>query len=131
MQAASAPPEPPQKQLCDAACTEQLEASTEMVTLPSGLQYRDIVVGKGPKPQVGYQVGQGKRLAGLHPSSWDEGGRRLQYWKTCCKSAVQMLGRKFSQSCVLWCQAHGAIHPHTRVTLSHFHNCRSWPTTSP
>ena len=62
MQAASAPPEPPQKQLCDAACTEQLEASTEMVTLPSGLQYRDIVVGKGPKPQVGYQVGQGKTL---------------------------------------------------------------------
>jgi FKBP-type peptidyl-prolyl cis-trans isomerase len=40
------------KVLCDAACASGLE-STEMVTTPSGLQYRDIVVGTGPQAQVG------------------------------------------------------------------------------
>lgn len=44
-----------EKVLCDAACLAALE-KLELVTLPSGLQYRDIVVGKGPTPQIGYQV---------------------------------------------------------------------------
>jgi len=43
------------KVLCDAACVSSLE-SIEMVTLPSGLQYRDLTVGKGPLPPKGYQV---------------------------------------------------------------------------
>lgn len=43
------------KGICDAACTAQLE-SAELVTLPSGLQYRDIKAGTGPQPKVGYQV---------------------------------------------------------------------------
>ncbi|KAG2498815.1 hypothetical protein HYH03_003008 [Edaphochlamys debaryana] len=41
--------------LCDADCTAQLE-STEEVTLPSGLKYKDIVVGTGASPRVGFQV---------------------------------------------------------------------------
>lgn len=28
----------------------------EMVTLPSGLKYRDIVVGTGPSPEPGFQA---------------------------------------------------------------------------
>jgi FKBP-type peptidyl-prolyl cis-trans isomerase len=34
----------------------------ELVTLPSGLSYRDIVVGDGPSPPPGFQV----RAASLH-----------------------------------------------------------------
>ncbi len=52
---------PPQtnKVLCDAECTAKLE-SVEAVTLPSGLVYKDIAVGEGPNPPVGFQVrGQG------------------------------------------------------------------------
>ena len=41
--------------LCDADCEKSIE-SLELVTLPSGLQYRDVVVGKGSTPPVGYQV---------------------------------------------------------------------------
>lgn len=41
--------------LCDEACKQML-ADKEKVTLPSGLQFQDIVVGKGPSPPVGYQV---------------------------------------------------------------------------
>ncbi|KAF6255039.1 hypothetical protein COO60DRAFT_252441 [Scenedesmus sp. NREL 46B-D3] len=41
--------------LCDASCVSKLESMTA-VTTPSGLQYKDIVVGTGPKPIVGYQV---------------------------------------------------------------------------
>lgn len=47
--------EAPPRVLCDDACMEALEAK-EMVTLPSGLQYRDVVLGKGPSPPTGYQV---------------------------------------------------------------------------
>ncbi len=82
--AAAAQPAEPQKVLCDAACvavrprrrsarsTQALARPTrsplaarlasqsldkiEMVTLPSGLQYRDIVVGEGPTPPVGFQA---------------------------------------------------------------------------
>mmetsp|Transcript_26986 Transcript_26986/g.59012 ORF Transcript_26986/g.59012 Transcript_26986/m.59012 type:complete len:217 (+) Transcript_26986:76-726(+) len=43
------------KVLCGPECTADIEAK-ELVTLPSGLQYRDIVVGRGPSPPVGYQV---------------------------------------------------------------------------
>lgn len=43
------------KLLCDESCVSKLE-SVEMVTTPSGLQYKDITPGKGPKPIVGYQV---------------------------------------------------------------------------
>jgi peptidylprolyl isomerase len=44
--------------LCDAACAAALErpGAPELVTTPSGLQYREIVVGTGPKPSVGFQV---------------------------------------------------------------------------
>ncbi len=41
--------------LCDAACTAKLE-KMERTTLPSGLQYIDLVEGKGPTPPVGFQV---------------------------------------------------------------------------
>lgn len=44
------------KRLCDEPCVTNLE-SKEMTTTASGLQYRDIVVGKGPQPITGYQVG--------------------------------------------------------------------------
>ena len=43
--------------VCDADCVKGLEG-TELVTLPSGLQYKDVVVGKGPTPPTGYQVGE-------------------------------------------------------------------------
>ena len=43
------------KVICDATCVASVDEK-EMITLPSGLQYRDIVVGKGPTPPVGYQV---------------------------------------------------------------------------
>lgn len=47
------------KVLCDAECTAKLE-SVEAVTLPSGLVYKDIALGEGPNPPVGFQVrGQG------------------------------------------------------------------------
>lgn len=46
---------PPVTELCDASCLESLE-KLELVSLPSGLQYRDIVVGKGANPPVGFQV---------------------------------------------------------------------------
>jgi hypothetical protein len=42
-------------------CSQSLD-KIEMVTLPSGLQYRDIVVGSGPNPQPGYQA-RARRLA--------------------------------------------------------------------
>lgn len=43
------------KVLCDAECTAKLE-SVEAVTLPSGLVYKDIALGEGPNPPVGFQV---------------------------------------------------------------------------
>lgn len=43
------------KLLCDATCASNLE-STEMVTTPTGLQYKDIKVGTGPSPITGYQI---------------------------------------------------------------------------
>lgn len=43
------------KLLCDAECAAKLE-SVEAVTTPSGLQYKDIVVGSGPNPPIGFQV---------------------------------------------------------------------------
>eukprot|EP00877_Chromochloris_zofingiensis_P001012 jgi/Chrzof1/10911/Cz05g16240.t1 len=43
------------KRLCDEPCVTNLE-SKEMTTTASGLQYRDIVVGKGPQPITGYQI---------------------------------------------------------------------------
>ncbi|KAF6138061.1 hypothetical protein GIB67_042966 [Kingdonia uniflora] len=41
--------------LCDAACEKNLE-NVPMVTTESGLQYKDIQLGKGPSPPVGFQV---------------------------------------------------------------------------
>ncbi|GIL62800.1 hypothetical protein Vafri_16969, partial [Volvox africanus] len=48
---------PPQdiKVLCDAECSAALE-SVEAITLPSGLKYKDIILGSGPSPPVGFQV---------------------------------------------------------------------------
>lgn len=43
------------KGLCDPECTKTLDGK-ELVTLPSGLQYRDVLVGNGPMPPVGFQV---------------------------------------------------------------------------
>lgn len=50
--------------LCDAACASGLEGK-QRVTLPSGLQYVDIVPGKGASPPKGYQVTGARALAGL------------------------------------------------------------------
>ncbi|XP_020402234.1 peptidyl-prolyl cis-trans isomerase FKBP16-3, chloroplastic isoform X2 [Zea mays] len=52
--AAGLPPEEKPK-LCDAACEGELE-NVPMVTTESGLQYKDIKVGEGPSPPVGFQV---------------------------------------------------------------------------
>eukprot|EP00899_Mesostigma_viride_P000565 jgi/Mesvir1/10509/Mv15920-RA.1 len=41
--------------LCDTVCESELE-KLPLVTTASGLQYRDIVVGTGPKPPVGFQI---------------------------------------------------------------------------
>ncbi|EEH59721.1 uncharacterized protein MICPUCDRAFT_24728 [Micromonas pusilla CCMP1545] len=51
----SLPDEQDVKLLCDAACEETLKTA-ELVTTPSGLQYRDVVVGDGAKPEPGFQV---------------------------------------------------------------------------
>ncbi|XP_078435217.1 FKBP-like peptidyl-prolyl cis-trans isomerase family protein [Wolffia australiana] len=48
------PPEEKPK-LCDDECEKELE-NVPMVTTESGLQYKDIKVGQGPNPPVGYQV---------------------------------------------------------------------------
>jgi hypothetical protein len=44
-----------QSDLCDAACLSALE-SVDVTTTASGLQYKDITVGTGAMPKVGYQV---------------------------------------------------------------------------
>eukprot|EP01024_Parvocaulis_polyphysoides_P040099 TRINITY_DN3642_c0_g1_i1.p2 TRINITY_DN3642_c0_g1~~TRINITY_DN3642_c0_g1_i1.p2 ORF type:complete len:211 (-),score=20.96 TRINITY_DN3642_c0_g1_i1:390-1022(-) len=41
--------------LCDSDCVASLDG-IEMITTSTGLQYKDIVVGKGPQPKTGYQV---------------------------------------------------------------------------
>ncbi|XP_061353787.1 peptidyl-prolyl cis-trans isomerase FKBP16-3, chloroplastic [Gastrolobium bilobum] len=51
---AGLPPEEKPK-LCDDTCEKELE-NVPMVTTESGLQYKDIKVGKGPSPPVGFQV---------------------------------------------------------------------------
>ncbi|KAK4721032.1 hypothetical protein R3W88_011265 [Solanum pinnatisectum] len=53
-EAAGLPPEEKPK-LCDATCEKELE-NVPMVTTESGLQYKDIKVGRGPSPPVGFQV---------------------------------------------------------------------------
>ncbi|KAI4380236.1 hypothetical protein MLD38_006451 [Melastoma candidum] len=52
--AAGLPPEEKPK-LCDSACEKELE-NVPMVTTESGLQYKDIVIGEGPSPPIGFQV---------------------------------------------------------------------------
>ncbi|EOY04752.1 FKBP-like peptidyl-prolyl cis-trans isomerase family protein isoform 3 [Theobroma cacao] len=51
---AGLPPEEKPK-LCDDACEKELE-NVPMVTTESGLQYKDIKIGGGPTPPVGFQV---------------------------------------------------------------------------
>ncbi|KAH9727332.1 peptidyl-prolyl cis-trans isomerase FKBP16-3 [Citrus sinensis] len=51
---AGLPPEE-KPRLCDDACEKELE-NVPMVTTESGLQYKDIKVGQGPSPPVGFQV---------------------------------------------------------------------------
>ncbi|POO01997.1 Peptidyl-prolyl cis-trans isomerase, FKBP-type [Trema orientale] len=51
---AGLPPEDKPK-LCDDACEKELE-NVPLVTTESGLQYKDIKVGDGPSPPVGFQV---------------------------------------------------------------------------
>ncbi|CAK9134852.1 unnamed protein product [Ilex paraguariensis] len=47
---------PDQKpRLCDDTCEKELD-NVPMVTTDSGLQYKDIKVGRGPSPPVGFQV---------------------------------------------------------------------------
>lgn len=47
----------PPPSLCDAACGAELDKDpSARTTTPSGLQYRDIVVGTGPQPVIGFQV---------------------------------------------------------------------------
>uniref|UniRef100_A0A0F7H0C2 peptidylprolyl isomerase n=1 Tax=Geranium incanum TaxID=1158081 RepID=A0A0F7H0C2_9ROSI len=48
-------PQEEKPRLCDASCEKELE-NVPMVTTESGLQYKDIVVGSGPNPPVGFQV---------------------------------------------------------------------------
>lgn len=43
------------KLLCNAECEEALKEAT-LVTTPSGLQYKDIVVGEGAQPEPGFQA---------------------------------------------------------------------------
>ncbi|VVB03261.1 unnamed protein product [Arabis nemorensis] len=52
--AAGLPPED-KPRICEAECEKELE-NVPMVTTESGLQYKDIKVGTGPSPPVGYQV---------------------------------------------------------------------------
>lgn len=52
--AAGLPPEEKPK-LCDDSCEKELE-NVPMVTTESGLQYKDIKVGEGPSPPIGFQV---------------------------------------------------------------------------
>ncbi|PIA29644.1 hypothetical protein AQUCO_05800039v1 [Aquilegia coerulea] len=52
-QGAGLPPEEKPK-LCDLECENQLE-NVPMVTTESGLQYKDIKLGAGPSPPVGFQ----------------------------------------------------------------------------
>ncbi|VFQ64696.1 unnamed protein product [Cuscuta campestris] len=54
VEAAGLPPED-KLTLCDESCEKELE-NVPMVTSPSGLQYKDIKVGRGPSPPVGFQV---------------------------------------------------------------------------
>ncbi|KAK6116754.1 hypothetical protein DH2020_049487 [Rehmannia glutinosa] len=53
-EAAGLPPED-KPRLCDDACEKELE-NVPMITTESGLQYKDIKVGGGPSPPVGFQV---------------------------------------------------------------------------
>ncbi|CDP06229.1 unnamed protein product [Coffea canephora] len=53
-EAAGLPPEQ-KPRLCDDDCEKELE-NVPMVTTVSGLQYKDIKVGGGPSPPVGFQV---------------------------------------------------------------------------
>uniref|UniRef100_A0A0F7GZ80 peptidylprolyl isomerase n=1 Tax=Geranium phaeum TaxID=379952 RepID=A0A0F7GZ80_9ROSI len=48
-------PQEEKPRLCNASCEKELE-NVPMVTTESGLQYKDIVVGSGPNPPVGFQV---------------------------------------------------------------------------
>lgn len=48
-------PEEQKRRLCDDACEKELE-NAPVVTTESGLQYKDIHVGVGPSPPVGFQV---------------------------------------------------------------------------
>ncbi|KAH0992171.1 hypothetical protein GBA52_003654 [Prunus armeniaca] len=51
---AGLPPEE-KPRLCDGPCEKELE-NIPLVTTESGLQYKDIKVGQGPSPPVGFQV---------------------------------------------------------------------------
>ncbi|BFG15854.1 hypothetical protein CerSpe_021280 [Prunus speciosa] len=51
---AGLPPEE-KPRLCDGSCEKELE-NIPTVTTESGLQYKDIKVGQGPSPPVGFQV---------------------------------------------------------------------------
>ncbi|XP_058094211.1 peptidyl-prolyl cis-trans isomerase FKBP16-3, chloroplastic isoform X2 [Magnolia sinica] len=51
---AGLPPEEKPK-LCDNECEKELE-NVPMITTESGLQYKDIKIGQGPSPPVGFQV---------------------------------------------------------------------------
>ena len=53
--AAAPAPSAPVPVLCDATCVSGLDR-LELVTLPNGLKYRDIEVGKGPSPESGFQA---------------------------------------------------------------------------
>ncbi|KAL3583241.1 hypothetical protein D5086_014302 [Populus alba] len=52
--AAGLPPED-KPRLCDENCEKELE-NVPMVTTESGLQFKDIKLGQGPSPPVGFQV---------------------------------------------------------------------------
>jgi hypothetical protein len=53
------------------ADVEKTVESKDLVTLPSGLQYRDIVLGNGPMPPIGYQVSHWSQWGGMHGQLMD------------------------------------------------------------
>lgn len=69
----------PLTELCDENCVEKLKES-ELITTKSGLQFQDVVTGRGPTTPVGFQARinvsffkprSGSSSCGDHESRWN------------------------------------------------------------